>query len=270
MKRGRQTQGFTIVEVLIFLAVSGALLLSALFFISGTQGKTQFNQAANDVLQQVNAVVNNVANGYYAGNDDVTCSIVAGKPVATNGGGSQDRGTAKDCVFLGRVLSFDSEDSFKIYDVVGKRTDGAGADIVDISDASPALISGTEQTISYRNGLRFRVTPAGASLKDIDSQNLKAVAFLSTLGKRSTVAGHADDLETKAQQTDFLGINGDVATVLGSLTQTSYDANVNKAIKLCLDSGDATGQRAIITIGNENGRAGASTSMVIDIGECNL
>lgn len=269
MKRGRQTQGFTIVEVLIFLAVSGALLISALYFISGTQGKTQFTQAANDVLQQVNAVVNNVANGYYAGNDDVTCSIVGGKPVATNGG-SQARGTAKDCVFLGRVLSFDSEDSFKIYDVVGRRTDGSGVDIVDISDASPALIAGTEQKVSYRNSLRFRVTPAGASLKDVDNQNLKAVAFLSTLGKRSSVAGHADELETKAQQTDFLGINGDIATVLGGLTQSAYDANVNKAIKLCLDSGDSTGQRAIITIGNENGRAGAATSMVIDTGECNL
>ncbi len=254
------------------MAVSGALLVSALYFISGTQGKTQFTQAANDVLQQVNAVVNNVANGYYTGSDDVTCTVSGGNPVASDGG-SKARGTNKDCVFLGRVLDFNSPDSFTIRDVVGLRTDSSGGEVTTISGASPTLITrtaGTEQVVSYRNGLRFRVSPAGASLKDIDGHNLTAVGFFSTLGKRSTVAGHTDQLETSAQQTDFLGMNGNVASVLGGLTQASYDANSNKAIKLCLDSSSADGQRAIITIGSENGRSGASTSMVIDTGECNL
>ena len=66
MKSGLKSRGFTIVEVLIFLAVSSALMVSAFTLISGSQNKAAFTVGINDVQQQINAVINNVSNGYYS------------------------------------------------------------------------------------------------------------------------------------------------------------------------------------------------------------
>ena len=80
MKCGRKPLGFTLVETMIFLAVSGALLLTAMAFITSTQSGAQFNQGANDALQQINGVIGNVTDGYYPNTKNFSCSVVGGKP----------------------------------------------------------------------------------------------------------------------------------------------------------------------------------------------
>lgn len=262
MKRGRLPQGFTIIEVLIFLAVSGALAISALFFVSGMQNKTQFNQAANDVLQQISSVINNVDNGYYGGSDNVACSVVTGVPVASVGA-TKERGTNQACIFMGRVLEFKDQDSFIIHDVVGRRQTTAGSEVTTVVDAMPRLITGTAQTIHYKNGLRFKV---GASLKD--STNVGgygAIGFFGTLAQASLNPDQG--LETSAQQSDFIILENST-TALNNLSNTTYNIRRNKQMTLCLDSGSSGGQRAIITIGGQNGASSATTTMTIDTGVC--
>ena len=256
MKRGRLPQGFTIVEVLIFLAVSGALAVSAMFFIAGMQNKTQFNQAANDVLQQINTVINNVSNGYYAGNDNVDCTASSSGPVLTNT--TKSRGTNKDCILLGRAIDFNAN-SFVIRDIVGLRERTSGGDVTSIAEAKPKEISATEQIVNYKNGLRYR---PGISLKDAAGSPRASIGFFGTLAQVSA----SGDIETSAQQSDFIGFPGNIATSLSSFP-TNYNTERNKQLVLCLDSGGAGGQRAIITIGGPD-VASATTSMTIASGEC--
>ena len=95
MKQGgypKGTGGFTIVETLIVLAVSGLLLISAIVMISGRTNKTQFTTAANDLKQSLEQVINEISSGYFpnANNFQCTAGVAAvasveqlGKPVVS-------------------------------------------------------------------------------------------------------------------------------------------------------------------------------------------
>src|SRR5882762_7178443 len=105
MKTGLNALGFTIVETMIVLAITGALLLMAMLMISGQQGKTEFTQAINDIQAQINDVINNVGTGYYAKTTDFSCSAGASGPVF-NASGSTGQGSNTACVFMGRAVQF--------------------------------------------------------------------------------------------------------------------------------------------------------------------
>ena len=264
MKRGRQTQGFTIVETMIFLAVSGALLLSAIAFITSTQSNTQFNQAANDALQQINGVINNVADGYYAGNDNVTCSVSGNAITSVGIGPANARGTNDKCVFLGRVIEFGTgaaDNRFTVHDVAGLRTissGGAEIEVTDMATASSTLVTGTEQIVTYRNGLRFGKLTQGA----VDG--FDAVGFFGTLGKVVSSGLNAGQLQTASQQNDFVGFRyNQISTgALRGDYVTNKDAS-RDGMTLCLTDGER--QAEIIIRGQ---RRSANTSMVIGIGTC--
>lgn len=94
--------GFTIVETLIVLAVSGSLFVSAVVLISGRQGKTEFSTAINSLQQQLQQVVNETASGYYPNRGDFKCSGSGGTLSFT--GVSNGQGTNGGCIFLGNAI----------------------------------------------------------------------------------------------------------------------------------------------------------------------
>ena len=66
MNRGEARRGgYTIVETLIFLAVSALLFVSTIILISGRQAKAQFTNSVRDLVSDITDVANDVANGYY-------------------------------------------------------------------------------------------------------------------------------------------------------------------------------------------------------------
>ena len=84
MKRGINPLGFTIVETMIFLAVSGALVVVGLSAVYGTQGRSEFRVAVNDAQQQIDKVINNVSNGYYADTSNISCSNIGNNTVISS------------------------------------------------------------------------------------------------------------------------------------------------------------------------------------------
>jgi len=71
---GNKPHGYTIVEVLIFLAISSLMFLLAAGFISGKQSAVEFKQGMNDINTQIGSVVNDVANGQYPPSATFTCT----------------------------------------------------------------------------------------------------------------------------------------------------------------------------------------------------
>jgi type II secretory pathway pseudopilin PulG len=111
MKRGgyrADAAAFTIVEVMIVLAVSGLILLSAISLVNGRQNRTEFSTGINDLQQQIQQIINETASGYYPNGQDFTCSAATSgtlTPVTlANGSGAQ--GTNAGCIFLGKVVQF--------------------------------------------------------------------------------------------------------------------------------------------------------------------
>src|ERR1044071_4210461 len=84
MRGGEQKQGYTIVEVMVFLAISGFMFLIAAGFVAGRQSTAEFKQGMNSINDQMRQVINDVGNGFYPSNSDFTCNaVLPGQPPFT-------------------------------------------------------------------------------------------------------------------------------------------------------------------------------------------
>jgi type II secretory pathway pseudopilin PulG len=114
MRMQRVSSGYTIVEVTIFLAISGVLLLSSFAFLSGAQARNRFSQAMRDTQSKIQDVLNDVPTGFAGGTKDTTglsCKrVAAGGPdhPKFNTGAGTNNG---ECVFLGKAIQFTDKNS---------------------------------------------------------------------------------------------------------------------------------------------------------------
>src|SRR5688572_2958718 len=108
MRKGASRAGYTIVEVMIFLAVSGMMLTMALLLVNGQQNKTEFAQTVRDLESRIQDVTNDIATGYYSRSGNIRCgyqipSNPASGIVLTPASGVE-QGANSDCIFIGRVM----------------------------------------------------------------------------------------------------------------------------------------------------------------------
>src|SRR5665213_1601811 len=80
MKTGLGSQAFTIVETLIVLAVSALILIASLKLVAGQQAKTQFYLASHDIQTRVDAIIDNVTDGFDPITKDFGCVPTATGP----------------------------------------------------------------------------------------------------------------------------------------------------------------------------------------------
>lgn len=107
---GKYLDGYTIVEVMIFLAISAALLFSASALISGRQQRTQFNQSVVQLDQDLQDLFNDVATGYYPTQNGFECHAEYRRylghfvPVITD---TKNIGQGKNsgCTFTGKLIT---------------------------------------------------------------------------------------------------------------------------------------------------------------------
>lgn len=277
MKSGlvlKNKHGFTIVEVLIVLAVSAAFLISALSLISGSQNKTLFNQAINDAQQQIDQLANNVANGYYPQTEKVGgCKKSNSGSFLDFSGAEVERGTNGKCTFLGRVIQFTSGETATVFSVAGlRRTNTVEAgDVTSMVDAMPTVLEET-QTIKWKSGIRVSKIVVDPPLPAAPG----AIGFFTGFGS----SGTDGSLKSGALSMDFLAIRGSELLSPGAINnlgekvkatsdsfRSEYNTDKNPAggITLCFNSG-TTKQHGIITIGGA-GKTATST-LIIKPGDC--
>ncbi len=123
-KQHRQPLGYTIVEIMIVLAVSGFMFVIAANFINGKQEKAAFAQGSNDTASKLQNVVEDITDGHYS-DVPLQCTSSGGTlSASTSGIGSQ--GENSDCVFLGKIVRFYSpsggpKDHYSVYSVAAAR-----------------------------------------------------------------------------------------------------------------------------------------------------
>lgn len=255
MERARKQRGFTIVEVLIVLAVTSAMFFMAVAAINGKQDQTEFSQAANDIQSNIQQEIDKVAAGDYANTGNFTCNGTLGSLVISPGANNQ--GTNTGCLFLGRVLQFGvhgtSPEQWVSYPIAGLQ-DNNGS----LTAAMPVAVApGTVTHVSYpdasvtselHNGLRV------VSMK-YNGNNVGAVGFLSSLGQYSGTT-----LLSGSQSINLVPI---VSSTLNATPGATVDAinghiatspqNPSGGVQICFASG-GTNQSGLITIGG-NGRS---------------
>lgn len=281
MYRGRgistaKSGGFTVVETLIFLAVSMAMFVSATVLISGRQGKIQFNNAVRDFESNLIDMANDVANGYYQSNNDITCTVLGGAPNPQPA--TKDLGTNQDCIFIGRVVMPDkiNPESFNTYSLAGLRTvAGAAAvgaekrtnDVATLAQAMPRLIHNVpsaidNKDIGYGTTIQCIEVDTGGGLPTCASASKTALAFLTNIrgGIAETESSNKSGAGIHAVLYAYSPADYQTSDLKDAVAIASYGTTAKSAV-ICLKSG-TTNQYAQIKIGADSSSSLTITSEI--------
>jgi hypothetical protein len=291
---GSRSQGYTIVETIIFLAVTGVLFLTSLQLVSDQQGKTEFNQAVNDIRTQIQDVANDVSTGFYHNPLQFQCQASLGfspVPIITpfGGAGTDTQGTNQDCIFIGRVVQYaatpaTTQEKYVLYSVVGLRKSSTGKEVSTYAEAIPtAIAKGSGAHNAVPDGSQEFNMPGGVkafSVRYINAgvpTNVAGFGFMSTLAQYSlgVVASGTKSIDIVAvgvpttppspaqNKVDFVD-NIDNFNTVGPMK------NPDGGFVLCFDSGTSR-QHAVITFGvnkNLTPKAAISDGPASSDGQC--
>jgi type II secretory pathway pseudopilin PulG len=156
-----RSSGYTIVETLIFLAVSSAMFVAAMLLISGQQNKAQFVNAVRDFETQLTDVANNVSTGYYSNPSNLTCAVDgSNNPLPTVSATATDtQGTNGKCIFAGIVLKLgdgSDSDSYSKVTMAGARLRTDGKDVQSLAEANPVAVDPSLSTKKLLYGARIQ------------------------------------------------------------------------------------------------------------------
>lgn len=289
MNRGkRSAEGYTIVEVLIFLAVTGLLFAGAVVLIGGQQGRAEFSSSVNEFETEIRDVINNVATGYYPSTQQIDCSVSAGsRPLLSSG--SNNQGTNENCIYLGRVIQFapvGSKGGYILHSVAARRFEPVNNknDVVSLSEALPVLIhppSGPDMSDSKE--LSGGATVGWVRYKG--SQDVGGFGFMSsftptTVGSTDIVSGSTrarlvvpvpvstdlSDVSAPLINTVLNQLPDEFVTQFNNLEEGNALINPPGGVEVCLNSGGSN-QHAIITIGDGTSSSFATRSQISG-GDC--
>lgn len=263
MKRKLVSSGYTIVEVMIVLAVSGLLLITVMASISGEQAKTEFTAAMRDFESRIQDVLNDTATGTFvpAASGCTVTPGASGGPVV--GGAAADQGTNQDCVFVGKAIQFrptgaGNEGKFDIYTIVGRREIGTGAaarEVKDIQQASPRILySGDAQKegTTLNSGLQFKKVLVGGS-------ETYGIALVSSFGQTSTIGGIVSGSSgTTLLQMPGLAAGANVDDLKSKVAALNPTDAVRESIIICLGDADSGGRIGAVKI------SGNGTELLFD------
>ncbi len=134
----KNSAGFTIIEVMLFLAVSGALAVGVLATATAGINNQRYTDAVNSFKALVQDEFINTTRVVNTRQDSVVCGDAESRPVG-----------ATECVIMGRLLSVDSEGNITQSNLIGTPPNDdpvlGSSDIEDIKKYSPHIDS-TQQT----------------------------------------------------------------------------------------------------------------------------
>lgn len=111
----KNKQGFTIIEVLLFLGLTGLIFLIVILSINGRIAQSQFTESMRDMQSYLQLKQQEVFDGV---NDGTSIDCEANTNYLVYGG-SPGNSSATQCVNLGRAIVFDSP-NVNTYTVFGK------------------------------------------------------------------------------------------------------------------------------------------------------
>jgi prepilin-type N-terminal cleavage/methylation domain-containing protein len=144
MKGGNAPLGYTIVEVMIVLAVSGVMFVIASTFINGNQARASFYQGVDDLAARIQSAADQVNDGQYSDTELSTCMANAGGIHFAPASASMGQGTNSQCVFLGKLNYYytaSGSNKFRSYQLAGATEYTTGSLTTIVSDYPNAYVA---------------------------------------------------------------------------------------------------------------------------------
>jgi prepilin-type N-terminal cleavage/methylation domain-containing protein len=283
--------GYTIVEVMIVLAVSGVTFLIAVVFVGGKQEATAFTQGAINAASQIQDVANEVAAGQYS-DQAFTCT-----PTISNGQQSiaftvpgnnpkyHGVGTDQNCTFVGKVVHLQNGQllsGYEIFSLAGSTLAVNGQPAQSLNDADPTPIDnsniisgpdandGVDLTLNSQTSDSLNFISAIAYANDnttVLSRTAYGIAFTQSFG---SLAAEGTSYQSGAQsvQLEYVNIPAGATQAQAAAAITGGD-NYKAAgsIVVCLSSGTDTAadRNAKVTIGS-NGNPQNVVAQILEAG----
>jgi len=298
MNGGFNTAGFTIIETLIVLGVTAALLFSVLLLIGGKTDQTQFKSAINQAQTSFQDVINNASSGSYPNEGHFTCSLNSGTVTIITSNNPQ-QGANYGCTFVGSVVGFNnfsqpsaSNQKYTVYTVVGQQCTNNSVDFADCSNPTtwpatdPYLLTastGTQSTQSLLSGISL----VSATITDVNgnkvtygnSQTPPVVGFLINPAQQASATTAINSLSPGALQLSLYvycnPVSGSTTTCANTcsvplsgapLLSSTCSLLQASQIDLCFASA-TTDQSGLITLGGSGVQATVS-SQITDGSTC--
>lgn len=263
---GRIFGGYTVVEVMMFLAVSGGLFIVAMTFIGGRQNQAYFASSLREFQQQIEDVVNDVTTGYFP-QAGFTCNYSPMPNYPTTATGISftstvtEQGTRDQCTFIGKVIfiNMESKNDFTLIPVASGRLNTSSQPVTSFDEANPQPLgaefvnnspSGMTQKYSLKGGLEFTAIYATTP----SETNPTAFGIFTNFGNdtpgttpgsliANTYSIPSSNYESQAER--LIGATG---TKIGNMGITGVSISKNISVIICLRQG-AGGNKAALILG---------------------
>ena len=154
-------KGFTIVETLIVLTITGILFMSVVTMVEGKRQTTEFKQSTNAIKGQIEQVMSEVQSGYFPSGPSFSCSVSFGN-VNFPSASATEQGANRDCVFLGKVLQFSKSaygtdpQQYSVYTIAGRRQNIFMQPVTEFTDSDPTLVPALTVINPLQYGLQIK------------------------------------------------------------------------------------------------------------------
>lgn len=215
----KTSDGFTIVEALIVLAVTGVLFVSIIGVVSGKQSKAQFTQGINSIRDEIEQVINEVQSGYYPEIDTT-------------------QGTNQEYMTIGKVIQFgvpsgSNPERYSVYSIVASRA------IREVSSDTPLqVIDAATQVNSLKYGLTTEWVNVGGT-----GVSSKAIGILTYFSPSSAEPGS----EFGSQTTQIVPVTTGAGDIGSGLAASYAGRNPESGVEICFNGNN--GQSGLVTIG---------------------
>lgn len=255
----KHTSGYTIVEVLVFLSVSGFLLLSALTIMSGRQAQIQYRQGVTDIDDTITAVINDVSSGFFP-SLDFNCTLnTFTDRLDITAPSTEAQGSRQDCVFLGKAISLEntSTDRLVISTLAGRRAELG--EVLSLTDPGSSI---TPINVLGANLDSIKNTTWGIEIINMyrESNPTESIRYIAYLTEQGSI--YSGSLESGNQPVGlYASPNALPAPNLATSTVITAPDRVPRTdhVVICLSS-DSVAQNAVIILG----RDGRQTSVLAE------
>ena len=279
------SRGFTLVESMIVLGVTGVLFVSMAGLVSGQQSKSRFKSAMTDITTQIQSQINEVSSGYYPNTGGFGCYMSSGSLVATTEASRvKAQGENNDCTFLGRAMMFGvpgtDPQQYTVQTLVGLRRTQTGSEPLNLTEANVSVLDrGSGSPITWPTRADTKILQFGTEVAWMKSEDggpggsdeaIVGLAIVSSPDGQITF-DLTSSIESGTVMPVIIPIPKAYATANPGVTQTEGVNMILTAlrggasasdgpIQLCFRSG-TTNQSGKVTIGSNN----SSTSIELVI-----